>query len=137
MKYLLIIPFLFLLISCTPEKRIQRILRHHPELLISDTLTIRDTVIVPTIKADTSFILSNSIDTFYLEKERLKIKIIKDHDTLKVEGACVGDTVYIEKKVPYDKVVIKPQSFADKYGEFFMILIVLGVIYWSVRKFGK
>lgn len=136
MKYLILILSFFLITSCSPQKRIQRILRHHPELLVKDTLIVRDTVIVPTIKADTSFILSNSVDTFYLEKERLKIKIIKDHDTLKVEGACIGDTIYIEKKVFYNKVVVK-ETFWFKYGQFLMIFLFLVGGWYLIRILSK
>ena len=135
MKYILIL-LSFLIISCSAEKRISRILRHHPELLVKDTLLVQDTVIVPQIKADTSFLMIKQVDTFYLEKDRLKIRIIKDYDTLRVEGECKTDTLYKTIKVPYNQVVIS-QSFWFRYGNLLMFILACLIFYLLVRKMSK
>jgi hypothetical protein len=53
MKY--IIPILFLLLSCTPQKRFNRLITKHPYLLTIDTVVIHDTIhiVVPEVDVDT------------------------------------------------------------------------------------
>lgn len=52
MKPLIIILALFA-ISCSPSKRINRIVKNHPELLVKDTIRVIDTLVIQSIKFDT------------------------------------------------------------------------------------
>jgi hypothetical protein len=132
MKYLLIFTIL-VTISCTPQKRLNRIIRHHPELLTKDTVTVKDTVVIESIKADTTFISKNNIDTFYLNKDKLRIQIIKHFDTLKVSGECVGDTIIRIIQVPYEKIVVQ-ETFFSKYGKWVIFLLIAIVLFFCVKK---
>lgn len=136
MSKLLIIISLLIITSCTPQRRLHRLLKHHPELITRDTLTIKDTVITEAIKADTVFISHNGIDTFYLVKDKLKIQIVKHFDTLKVSGECVGDTIYKTIQIPYDKIVYK-KSFIDKYGNLLLILLLVVALFFIAKKLLK
>jgi len=51
MKLLPII--LILLVSCSPQRRINRIVKKHPELLVNDTIKVIDTLVIDAIKFDT------------------------------------------------------------------------------------
>lgn len=64
-----------------------------------DTITVRDTVRIAEVTADSFYVFNDtgSIDTFYLEKDRLKVKVIRVNDTIQVYGTC--DSIFIERLV--------------------------------------
>ena len=99
----------------------------HPELKIPDTLIIRDSLIVPQVRVDTMFDIKTILDTVIIQKDRLQIKLSRIHDTLFVTGKCKGDTVYITRKIPVEKIKIVK---ADKIDNLISKLpwIVIGLI---------
>src|SRR4051812_48270140 len=64
----------------------------------SAVITVRDTVIIPAVKADTAFIAGKA-DTVTLIKDNLFIRYIKFHDTIFLSGHYTGDTVYRIKTI--------------------------------------
>ncbi len=103
---ILFILFLCLIVSCSPSYRLNRLLALHPELKIPDTLFIRDSLIVPQVQVDTMFDFKTIRDTVIIQKDRLQIKLRRIHDTLFLTGKCKGDTVYINRKIPVEKIKI-------------------------------
>lgn len=79
----------------TKKKAIEKFCRQDS---IRVDVTIYDTILTETIKVDTFF--SSKIDSFTLVKDRLVIRYIRKNDTTYLSGKCIGDTIYIEKKVP-------------------------------------
>ncbi len=99
-KLIYIIAVITLIISCTPQRRLERLLRKHPELTSIDSIIIHDTirVIVPEVRVDTIVTLEQLYDTVYLEQEQLKVKVWMDkYHKVYIQGKC--DTVYIDKVV--------------------------------------
>ena len=90
--------------SCSPIRRHQKLVEKYPFVHTQDTIILIDTmtVLVPKIEYDTIFNLTELHDTVYIEKDRLKIKMYRVHDSIYVQGEC--DSIYIEKiierKVP-------------------------------------
>jgi hypothetical protein len=66
---LLYISLIALLFSCSPQKRLNRLVKKHPELVKIDTITVRDTirdtinVTTELVKVDTIFSLNEIHDT--------------------------------------------------------------------------
>ena len=104
-----LILFLF---SCSPAKRLDRLVSRHPELRLPDTLIVRDTLISPAVQADTLLHLEQLNDTVILEKERLQVKLLRKLDTLWVEGTCNPDTIYYEKQIPVEKIKLIKEPFS-------------------------
>jgi len=98
------ITILLLLSSCSPQRRLERLVAHHPELRIADTLLIRDTLIRPAIVADTSFPLSKMTDTVVISRDRLEIKLVRINDTIRIKGKCKADTIIRELRIPVEKI---------------------------------
>jgi len=69
--YFILLTLSFLLFSCSPQKRLHRLVKKHPELTRVDTIKIQDTIIVPGIKTDTVFSSSLLNDTVTITKENL------------------------------------------------------------------
>lgn len=112
MKTMYNIPFIAALIlatACSPQARLTRLLTHHPELTLSDTLSFRDTIILAPVEADTVIALAELKDTVYLRNESLEISLLATASTLFVKGKCKTDTVYRTHRVNVEKIkVVKP-----------------------------
>lgn len=121
----LLLLFIVLLSSCSAEWHIRRAIKKNPRILRADTIQVHDTLYVPQVHYDTT-IISKPIDTVLIEKERLRIKITRHYDTLRVEGVCLADTIFNEKKIPYNKIVYKPRAWYDRY--WWLILLGCGAL---------
>lgn len=106
MKYFLILSLI--IISCSPQRRFDRLIKKNPWLLTKDTLFIKDTIRdtirinIPEVRVDTVVEYIDLFDTIYLEKEQLKVKVWMDrYNKVYIQGKC--DTIYIIK--PYEKIV--------------------------------
>lgn len=64
-------------------------------------------------------------DTFYIEKERLKIKLTRLYDTIKINAECKADTIHSTIKVPYEKIVVKPVSSGGLELKYILLLLAL------------
>jgi len=130
MKYLLIV---LLLASCTPQKRLARLVKKHPELIRVDTVTVTDTfiVITPRTQIDTFYSIKQLIDTVVVSKDNLTVKTYLKNDTIYLDAKC--DTIVIEKirevKVPVQKIEVKEIPFWEsKWFRFLFILIFVVLI---------
>ena len=125
-----------LLISCNPKDRFTRLITKHPELLTVDSVTIHDTVrvVVPEVKVDTVVKVNDLLDTIYIEKEQLKVKVWMKGDDVFIEGKC--DTVYIDKiierRIPVRYYEKTPQ-WKMLLNNFLPILIIFAIVYFVYR----
>ena len=142
MKYL--IPLLFLIIACTPQRRFDRLVKKYPYLLTSDTLIVKDTIrdtiriTIPEVEIDTVVDACKLYDTITLYKDRIKVKVWRVKDKVYISGKC--DTIYIEKpieRVVYRKIPIKIYEKTPWYktllNNIIGILLILLVIYVTYR----
>ncbi len=127
MKPTLSLLLLLLLASCSPQHRLNRLLALHPELKTPDTLFIKDSVIIPQIQVDTILDFKTIRDTVIIQKDRFQVKLSRIHDTLFLTGKCKGDTVYINRKIPVEKIkIVKPDHFDNFISK--LPWIVIGLI---------
>ena len=139
-KILYILVLITLIISCTPQRRLERLLRKHPELTSIDSITIHDTirVTVPEVHLDTVVTLQQLYDTVYLEQEQLKVKVWMDrYHKVYIQGKC--DTVYINKivtrKIPI-RIYEKTPLWKKIINWIFVFLLIITVIY-TIYKVAK
>lgn len=141
MNKLLYISLIALLFSCSPQKRLNRLVKKHPELVKIDTITVRDTirdtinVTTELVKVDTIFSLNEIHDTITITKDNLTIRYYHDtvHDKIYISGEC--DTIWVEVpyeriveyKVPCDKVIVK-EGIGWWYW-IIIIILILGFLY--------
>ena len=137
MKYLLII---LLMASCTPQKRLAKLVKKHPELVRVDTITVVDTftVVTPRTRIDTFYSIKQLIDTVVLQKENLKVVTYLKNDTVYLNAEC--DTLVVEKirmvNVPTNTIELKKQYFwEDRWFKFlFIVIFVALLIRWLLSK---
>jgi hypothetical protein len=132
---LLTLALMFATFGCTPQKRLNRLKRNHPHLFRTDTIIIRDTVRTETVRTDTTFLFNTLYDTITITKDRLQIRTVRlPGDSIWIEGTCLGDTIYIERKIPCEKAIITGEK---KFYEtpFFWLLIAAGIV--TIVFFGR
>lgn len=142
MRYFLI--FILIVISCTPQRRFDRLVKKYPYLLTSDTLVIRDTIrdtvriTIPEVQVDTVVKIKELYDTITIEKDRLKVKVWRVKDKVYINGKC--DTVYIEKpieRIVYRKIPVKYYEKTPWYkillNNILGILLILLLVYITYR----
>ena len=146
MRYL--IPIIFILIACTPQRRFDRLVKKYPYLLTSDTLIIRDTIrdtiriTIPEVQVDTVVNIKELYDTVTIEKDRIKVQVWRVKDKVYINGKC--DTVYIEKpieRIVYRKIPVKYYEKTPWYKillnnilGILLILLILYITYIIIRK---
>jgi len=132
-NYLYILLLILLISSCSPQKRLHRLVKKHPELSRVDTIKIQDTVIVPGIKTDTVFSSSLLHDTVTITKENLQIKLIEINDTIYLNANVKADTVIIEREILVDRIIhVEPKNkllnFFKNIKTYFTIVIILIIV---------
>jgi hypothetical protein len=136
-----IILIILLSTSCSPQYRLKRLIALHPELQISDTIRILDTILIPAVQADTIIHIDSLFDTLFLEKDQLHLSLVRLHDTLYLQGKCETDTIFYEKTIPVDKIIVKnnPQpSFITTLSTlipWFVIGLALFLIFLGLLRF--
>lgn len=104
MKAIILIS-LMIIVSCSPQRRLNRLIDKHPSLVQNDTVFIKDTIITKEVKSDTAFFYL--VDSIIVTNEKLEIKYIKKNDTIYLSGKCKSDTIYYTNEVLVEKVVYK------------------------------
>lgn len=123
MKTLLLILTILISFSCTCERKLDKVLKKCPELLLNDTIRIRDTIVINGVQKDTIF---NYLvkDTVIIREGGLTMKYFYNtHDsTIYLSGKC--DTIYI----PYTKYIPVNQIINEDTGGFNWWLIACIVL---------
>ena len=122
MKHYLII-LLCIFASCTPQKRINRLVKKHPHLIQKDTIKVIDTIIIESVQYDTNtiFIPHKTVEVINNEKVRspYRYDTITNHIYHEVE--CKGDTLIREVVVPVEKYNITNDYSFIKWIVFLLI----------------
>lgn len=93
------------LTSCSASFHLRRAIQKDPTIIQPEIVQVVDTVIItPLERVETTFV-ALPIDTITIEKERLRIKIRRIHDTLRVEGECRSDTITITETIELPPVI--------------------------------
>ena len=138
-NYIQIILVSLLLIGCSPQERLNRLMTRFPQLTETDTIYVRDTVVVENYNYDTTTLIRTHDTTTVINNERVILKYFYDtlREVIHHEVECLGDTVYTEKLVTIEKAVFRELSWWDKYKEFIYIGLVLILVLFVLKKVGK
>jgi hypothetical protein len=130
MKWLVKLILVSSLMSCSAQWHLKRAVKKDPTILEKDTLVVTDTVVVPPV-VTTDTVITKQQDTIVVEKERLKVKVIRNVDTLIIDAKCDSDTIVKQIEVPFEKFVyVEQKTFFQKIQGlvFYFALIVLALI---------
>ena len=132
MKATILFLLFFIFTSCDPVARHTRLVERFPYVHRNDTTLVKtvDTFVVKKVTKDTFF--SVNFDTVFISKDRLKVKLIRVNDTIRLNAECSGDTVYVTKYQP----VIRTYSEVSK-KKFPWWLVVLALILLVLSQVAK
>ena len=129
MKWLLI-GLVSTLTSCSAHYHLRKAIKKDPSIMGVDTITVVDTVVLKPVELRDTVTLKQQ-DTVIIEKEKLKIKIFRNFDTIRVDAICEADTIVSVIKVPYEKLVyVEKTKLIDKVSKWlaaaaiFMLVLV-------------
>ena len=130
--------FLILLIAgCTPQKRLNRIVRNNPHLLVKDTIRVVDTIVIDNYSFDTITSIEFHDTVIIQNNDRVEARYY--YDTLKKEIhhyiECKSDTIVKDRFIPVEKVIIQEQTLWEKYGSLVIIALIFLVILRVFKKY--
>lgn len=138
-KYTAIALLILFLSSCSPQKRLQRLLKKNPQLIELDTIRVIDTVIIDNYTYDTITNIHLHDSTTVINNEKVILKYFYDTLTREIwhEVECLGDTVIKETVVQVEKVVYKQLTWWQEYKTIILILSLIVGVLIVLKKFGK
>lgn len=127
--------------ECQKQRASEKIIvltKRFPELIQpTDTIRLSDTINIQSVEVDTSFVFGNINDTIIVERDKLIIKYIKTDSLIYLTGECVGDTIYIDREIPIEKIVIQKSPIAKKIKDWTIFGVVLIVGFLIIKRFFK
>jgi len=139
MKYAISIITFLLVFGCSPQKKLQRLIKKHPELIKLDTIIVRDTIIIEDFVVDTITKMEYHDSTVVIDNSKVYLKYFYDTITREIhhEVECLGQEIITEKIVPIEKVVIQELTWWQKYGSLVLIISFLILFLLLIKRFGK
>jgi len=123
-----------LVTSCSPQKKLARLVKKHPELVRQDTIKIVDTIYVQQVNIDTVTKIIEHDSVIVINNDKVLLRYF--YDTLRQEiyhdVTCKEDTVIYEKEIVHDVIEMKPN-----YTTFWWVLILsilVAFLIWKNRK---
>ena len=115
---------IIVLVSCSAQKRITRIINKHPEL--SNTI---DSVVIKEYETFDTQTFVDEIDSLVIENQSVTTKIFRYYDTLRVEQDIKPDTIvkYVTKIQPYKKELKRSKQWLWALGLVLVLIILVAV----------
>ena len=133
MKWPVALITIALLSSCSAQWHLKRAIKKDPSILQTDTIAIVDTVVTPPVTL-TDTVTLRTQDTLVVQKDRLKVKIVRSFDTITVDAICDSDTIIQVVEVPVPSLVMRDSDrWYNKVYKFSFYLLVLLLFVWYLR----
>jgi hypothetical protein len=125
MKWPVALITIALLSSCSAQWHLKKAIKKDPTLLQTDTIAIVDTVVTPPVTL-TDTVTLRTQDTLVIQKDKLKVKIVRSFDTIMVDAVCESDTIVRVVEVPVPSLVMKDSDrWYNKVYKFSFYLLLL------------
>ena len=98
-----------LFVSCGAKYHLSRAIAKDPTILEEVAVKV-DTTIITENKALRDTLILQRVDTITLERNAVRVKIKRIHDTIQLEAECLPDTIKIQKVVEVPKVVYQEEK---------------------------
>ena len=134
MKWLVGLITVVLLSSCSAQWHLKRAVKKDPTLLNTDTIAIVDTVVTPPVTL-TDTVITRTQDTVVVQKDKLKVQVVRSYDTIMVDAVCESDTIVQIVEVPVPSVVMRDSDrwYNKVYKFSFYVLLILLLLLYYLR----
>jgi hypothetical protein len=134
MRGLWLISAALLLQSCGAQWHLKRAIAKDPTI-VQETKERIDTVIITEEKAVRDTIVLQRTDTTRIQRNGVRIKIKRIHDTIQIEAECLPDTIRVVKEISVPTVVYKEKKPTFGLVKLFTILVILLILVNLTRAF--
>ena len=147
----LLIALILILSSCSLEQRVEKKLRRaerkiekltilYPQILKKDTINDTIQITIPQVEVDT-FFQGKDGDTVTIYKDKLRIKYVRQGDTVYLSGECQTDTIYQTVSVPVEQIVVRKQTILEQLEKhskrIIWLFVILAILYIAIRVIWK
>lgn len=133
MKWYILILISFILSSCSAQWHLSKAVKKNPAILQKDTITVIDTIVTQSVALTDTVVLRHT-DTIVVRKDRLKVKITRSFDTIRVDAICESDTIVNVVEVPYEKIVyVEREKIGSKITKWLLALAVFVLLLVSLK----
>ena len=111
-RWILIVPAVAVMASCSASWHLKRAIAKDPSI-VKPTSVRFDTIVVTRERKLTDTIVMNDVDTITIERDRVRVRLVRSYDTLMVEGTCLPDTIKIDviREIPQ---VVQPVTRRER-----------------------
>lgn len=133
MRLLTLLTITALLTACSPEWHLRQAVAKDPALFTPSAATVRvDTIIEPLFL--TEEVVVTERDTVTVFQDRIRVRVERSFDTLRMGVECPGDTIVIDRAVECPpQAVVKPRGTWWKWRYWLVLGAGVGA-YFAIRK---
>jgi len=127
MRGLWLISAALLLQSCGAQWHLKRAIAKDPTI-VQERTEVVDTVVITEERTVRDTIVLQTTDTTRIQRNGVRIKIKRIHDTIQVEAECLQDTIRIVKEIKVPELIYKEKKPTFGLVKLFTILVILLIL---------
>lgn len=131
----ILIPAVAVMASCSASWHLERAIAKDPSI-VKPTAVRFDTIVVTRERKLTDTIVMNDVDTITIERDRVRVRLVRSYDTLMVEGTCLPDTIKIDviREIPQ---VVQPRRWRDQFNLWLSVVLLIFSIAFAVSRWRR
>ena len=131
----ILIPAVAAMASCSASWHLKRAIAKDPSI-VKPTAVRFDTIVVTKERKLTDTIVMNDVDTITIERDRVRVRLVRSYDTLMVEGTCLPDTIKIDviREIPQ---VVQPRRWRDQFNLWLSVVLLIFSIAFAASRWRR
>jgi hypothetical protein len=131
----ILIPAVAVMASCSASWHLKRAIAKDPTIVRAQPVRF-DTIVVTKERKLTDTIVMNDVDTITIERDRVRVRLVRSYDTLMVEGTCLPDTIKIDviREIPQ---VVQPRRWRDQFNLWLSVVLLIFSIAFAVSRWRR
>ena len=131
----ILIPAVAVMASCSASWHLKRAIAKDPSI-VKPTAVRFDTIVVTKERKLTDTIVMNDVDTITIERDRVRVRLVRSYDTLMVEGTCLPDTIKIDviREIPQ---VVQPRRWRERFNLWLSVVLLIFSIAFAVSRWRR
>lgn len=134
LRGLWIVSVALLLQGCGAQWHLKRAIAKDPTI-VQERKEIIDTVVITEERAVRDTIILERIDTTIIERNGVRVKIKRIHDTIQIQAECLPDTIRIIKEISVPELIYKEKKPTFGLVKLFILLAIILVLTNLARAF--
>ena len=131
----ILIPAVAVMASCSASWHLKRAIAKDPTIVRAQPVRF-DTIVVTKERKLTDTIVMNDVDTITIERDRVRVRLVRSYDTLMVEGTCLPDTIKIDviREIPQ---VVQPRRWRDRFNLWLSVVLLIFSIAFAASRWRR